>query len=985
MTACHLIADADLTLLGDVAAHAHTHAGLQLVAVLGGKDLDVDNDAVGAMGHTQGGVADLAGLLAEDGAQQALLGGQLGLALRGDLADEDVAGLDLGTDADDAAVIEVLQRVIADVRDVAGDLLGSELRVAGLGLIFFNVDGGVDILADELLVQQDGVLVVVALPGHEADQGVLAQADLAVAGRGAVGQHVAGLDGLAHIDDGALVVAVALVGAHELDELIGVGGAVGAANNDLVGVDILNGAVMGGQDADTGVGGGLVLHAGGDQRLLGDHQRHGLTLHVGAHQCTVAVVVLKERDAGRSDGNHHTRRNVHVVDLRSIELLDVVAVAAGDAGTDEVVVLVQRLVGLSDDILVLLVGGHIDDLIGDSAGGLVDLAVRGLNEAVLVDLGVGGQIGDQTDVRAFRRLDGAQTAIVGVVNVADLEACAVTGQTAGAQSGQTALVGQLGQRVVLVHELGQRAGTDELFDGGDDRADVDQALRGDLAVFLILQGHALTDDALHAGEADAELVLQQLTDAADAAVAQMVDLIGGADAVVKAQQVVDGGKDVIDGDGAADQNIVVLAQQLLLLFHIGGGVEDLADLGKVGALIDTGLGLDVEAEEVLGVDAAVGDDNERTGLLALLLNEDGNAGNTGVIDLLGLGHVDLLALGGQQLAGQRGDDVLGSPITGNAAGQAEFVVHLIAAKTSQVVTARVKEQVVQVRAGVFHRRGLTGAQLTVDLEQALLGVVGDVLFERGVDLRLGIAEELLDLLIGGQAQGTQQRGNGQLAVLIDTDVVNVRGVRLILQPGAAVGVHGGGEQVLAGTVLAGAVENAGRTDQLGDDGTLGTVGDEGTGVGHEREVAHEDLLLLHLAGLLVEQTGRDVQGCRIRGIPLFAFFNRILGVLVQPVIDELQHEVAGVVLDRGNVVEDLMQALLQEPVVRVFLDLDQIGHTNHFVDVGKAHAGRSAVLYGLDLYHKTRPLLFHRLTKLAKATRKTAVKLRHIRRFSQTF
>ena len=84
------------------------------------------------------------------------------------------------------------------------------------------------------------------------------------------------------------------------------------------------------------------------------------------------------------------------------------------------------------------------------------------------------------------------------------------------------------------------------------------------------------------------------------------------------------------------------------------------------------------------------------------------------------------------------------------------------------------------------------------------------------------------------------------------------------------------------------------------------------------EVAHEDLLLLHLAGLLVEQTGRDVQGCRIRGIPLFAFFNRILGVLVQPVIDELQHEVAGVVLDRGNVVEDLMQALLQEPVVRVF-------------------------------------------------------------------
>ena len=33
-------------------------------------------------GHLEGGVADLAGLLTEDGAQQALLRGELGLALR---------------------------------------------------------------------------------------------------------------------------------------------------------------------------------------------------------------------------------------------------------------------------------------------------------------------------------------------------------------------------------------------------------------------------------------------------------------------------------------------------------------------------------------------------------------------------------------------------------------------------------------------------------------------------------------------------------------------------------------------------------------------------------------------------------------------------------------------------------------------------------------------------------------------------------------
>ena len=76
----------------------------------------------------------------------------------------------------------------------------------------------------------------------------------------------------------------------------------------------------------------------------------------------------------------------------------------------------------------------------------------------------GRQIVNQADVRAFRRLDRAHTAIVGVVNVSDVEGCAVTRQTAGAQCGQTALVRQLRQRVVLIHELRQRGGAEELLD-----------------------------------------------------------------------------------------------------------------------------------------------------------------------------------------------------------------------------------------------------------------------------------------------------------------------------------------------------------------------------------------------------------------------------------------------------------------------------------------------------------------------------------------
>ena len=76
----------------------------------------------------------------------------------------------------------------------------------------------------------------------------------------------------------------------------------------------------------------------------------------------------------------------------------------------------------------------------------------------------------------------------------------------------------------------------------------------------------------------------------------MVDVIGGADAVAQAVQIVDGRQDVGHGDGAADELVVVAAQQLLLLFHIRSGVEDLLDLLKGAALVDAAL-LDIEGEE----------------------------------------------------------------------------------------------------------------------------------------------------------------------------------------------------------------------------------------------------------------------------------------------------------------------------------------------------------------------------------------------------
>src|SRR5439155_1435628 len=95
-----------------------------------------------------------------------------------------------------------------------------------------------------------------------------------------------------------------------------------------------------------------------------------------------------------------------------------------------------------------------------------------LDEAVLVDAREDRQRAHQTDVRTLRGLDRADAAVVGVVHVADIEAGALTRKAAGPQRREAPLVGQLRQRVGLVHELRQLAGPEELLDRRHHRAGV---------------------------------------------------------------------------------------------------------------------------------------------------------------------------------------------------------------------------------------------------------------------------------------------------------------------------------------------------------------------------------------------------------------------------------------------------------------------------------------------------------------------------------
>ena len=126
----HLVAFLELALGGDEHLDHFLHAGGQVVVGGALQALHVDDGALDAVGHAQGGIPDILGLLAEDRVEQLELGGRLGLALGRDLSDQDVAGLDLGADADDALGVQVVQALLAGVGDVPGDALSGPSLVS---------------------------------------------------------------------------------------------------------------------------------------------------------------------------------------------------------------------------------------------------------------------------------------------------------------------------------------------------------------------------------------------------------------------------------------------------------------------------------------------------------------------------------------------------------------------------------------------------------------------------------------------------------------------------------------------------------------------------------------------------------------------------------------------------------------------------------------------------------------------------------------
>ena len=503
------------------------------------------------------------------------------------------------------------------------------------------------------------------------------------------------------------------------------------------------------------------------------------------------------------------------------------------------------------------------------------------------------------------------------------------------------------------------------------RLGIDGDVRGgDDVVLLLVCRHPVDvagDDAVHDATIRRldEAVLVDVRVEGERADQADVGPLGGLDrahaTVVRVVDVAHRGRDVGATAGAAlvtrkatraegrEAALVREARQRVGLVHelrqLGGAVE-LLDGGHDRSDVDQGLRRDVV--HVLGGHALADDALHAAHADAeLVLHQLADRAHAtvakvvDVIELLGL----VAAMQGEEVA-QGGDDVLvGQDLLRRLELKAELLVDLVAADTRKVVALAVEVEAVEQRARGVHGGGLAGALATVDLDEGVLAGGGDVALERGAD-DVGVAEETHDLVVAlGDAQGAQQQGRALTTLAVDGDDQVTVLVDLELEPGAARGDELRVVGLDAVVHLLGEVDARG-ADELRDDDALGAVDDEGAALGHEREVAHEDELLLDLARLLVDEAHVDEEGRLIGDVLGAALGNGAGGIAKLMLAERDLHGPRGV-LDGRELGEGLGKSVGHESLERLLLNGDEIGQLHGSRNLAEAHARAQLPLCGL--------------------------------------
>ncbi len=441
----------------------------------------------------------------------------------------------------------------------------------------------------------------------------------------------------------------------------------------------------------------------------------------------------------------------------------------------------------------------------------------------------------------------------------------------------------------------------------------------------------------------------------------MVDVVVIADAVLKMHIVVDGSKNVFLRDMLRDKLVSPSPDHELRILLVLRLVEDLLKDRIIDQLRDAVEVLLLFRELHPAVDVHH-HGGKHLDIAVKTFDGNENIRNSRVLDLIRelAGH--LRARFRDDLAGRHVNDVLREDMVPDAVPEHQLLIEFVAADLREVIPSRVEEHPVDEALRRIDSQRFARADLLVEFKKAVLVGVGGVLGEGRAKLRL-VAEHLDDLLVRADAHRADQLRDRDLSGAVHTGIEDIVGVRLIFEPCAAVRDNRAGVQLLAELVVRDAVVDARRADKLADDDTLCAVDDERAGRGHQRQVAHEDLMLFDFAVLLVEEPDGNLKRSGIVRVAFLALLDRVFHFIpAKFVIDKFQAELIAEIFDWRDVIEYLAKSLIDEPLVGCLLHLDEIRHFKNFLTPLVAHSNRSAGLYRTNsvfLHSTFHPVIFH--------------------------
>ena len=126
-------------------------------------------------------------------------------------------------------------------------------------------------------------------------------------------------------------------------------------------------------------------------------------------------------------------------------------------------------------------------------------------------------------------------------------------------------------------------------------------------------------------------------------------------------------------------------------------------------------------------------------------------------------------------------------------------------------------------------------------------------------------------------------------------------------------------------------------------------------VEHEAAIVREVFERYTAGDLGLRAIANDLERRGICGVARLALLLGVLGLFVHGIADEAQLQIAGIVRDGFDLVEDLLQPLFQKPLIGIFLDLQQMRHLLNFRCARKTLSQRFSVHN--VLWHCGHPLL----------------------------